>query len=65
MAGNKQLGHAKATKNDEFYTEYSTISNEVGHYRDQFKGKIVYCNCDNRIGAISGSIFTATSLHSV
>lgn len=47
MAGNKQLGHAKATKNDEFYTEYSTISNEVGHYRDQFKGKIVYCNCDD------------------
>lgn len=47
MADNKKLKNAKAVKNDEFYTEYSTISDEVSHYRDQFKGKIVYCNCDD------------------
>lgn len=44
---NKQLHEAKAAKNDEFYTEYSTISNEMGHYRSQFKDQTVYCNCDD------------------
>lgn len=47
MAGNKQLQNAKAAKNDEFYTEYSTISNEMGHYRSQLKGQVIYCNCDD------------------
>ena len=47
MADNKKLQNAKAVKNDEFYTEYSTISNEMGHYRDQFRNQVVYCNCDD------------------
>lgn len=47
MADNTKLKNAKAVKNDEFYTCYDTISNEIGHYRDQFKGQIVYCNCDD------------------
>ena len=47
MANNEKLVKAKELKNDEFYTEYSTIANEIGHYRDKFKGKIVYCNCDD------------------
>ena len=47
MADNKKLQNAKATKNDEFYTEFSTISNEMGHYREQLKGQTVYCNCDD------------------
>ena len=44
---NKNLHEAKKAKNDEFYTLYSDIENEVQHYKDQFKNKIVYCNCDN------------------
>lgn len=47
MADNTKMRKAAATKNDEFYTCYDTISNEVGHYRDQFKGKVIYCNCDD------------------
>ena len=47
MADNKKMQQAKADKNDEFYTEYSTISDEMGHYREQFEGKTVYCNCDD------------------
>lgn len=44
---NEKLKLAKELKNDEFYTEYKTISDEIGHYRNQFQGKIVYCNCDD------------------
>ena len=47
MANNKKLKLAKEIKNDEFYTEYQTISNEMGHYRDKFKNKVIYCNCDD------------------
>ena len=44
---NDKLMKAKEVKNDEFYTEYKTISDEIGHYRNQLKGKIIYCNCDD------------------
>ena len=44
---NKVLQSAKAKKNDEFYTQLSDIEKELGHYRDQFKGKVVLCNCDD------------------
>jgi hypothetical protein len=44
---NKNLHNAKASKNDEFYTQYSDIENEVLHYKNQFENKIVLCNCDN------------------
>ena len=47
MADNKKMQNAKAVKNDEFFTEYSTISNEMGHYRSQLKDQIIYCNCDD------------------
>ena len=47
MADNKKMQQAKAVKNDEFYTEYGTISDEMGHYRKQFEGQAVYCNCDD------------------
>ena len=43
---NKSLHKARRNKNDEFYTQMSDIEKEVKHYRDQFKGKVVYCNCD-------------------
>lgn len=44
---NKNLTNAKKAKNDEFYTKLSDIENELKYYKDQFKDKIVYCNCDN------------------
>lgn len=44
---NKNLLNAKNTKNDEFYTQLSDIEKELQHYTEHFKGKIVYCNCDN------------------
>ena len=32
---------------DEFYTQLSDIERELEHYRKLFRGKVVYCNCDD------------------
>jgi hypothetical protein len=51
MALNRSLHAAKAAKQDEFYTQYVDIEKEVEAYLeldpDTFRGKIVYCNCDD------------------
>ena len=47
MADNKALGRAKDAKQDEFYTQLSDIEAELKHYRAFFKGKTVFCNCDD------------------
>jgi hypothetical protein len=44
---NNNLKKAKSDKNDEFYTQLSDIENELRHYKAHFKGKVVYCNCDD------------------
>ena len=44
---NTNLHIAKKSKNDEFYTLLSDIEKEMYHYREFFKGKVVYCNCDD------------------
>lgn len=44
---NKNLTQAKKAKNDEFYTQLSDIEKELYHYRDFFRGKVVFCNCDD------------------
>ncbi|MFA9262805.1 MAG: adenine-specific methyltransferase EcoRI family protein [Undibacterium sp.] len=38
---------AKATKQDEFYTQLSDIEKELRHYSKEFEGKTVLCNCDD------------------
>lgn len=47
MAGNKSLHAANKAKEDEFYTELSDIENELKHYKEHFKDKVVLCNCDD------------------
>lgn len=44
---NTYLQVAKNKKNDEFYTTYEGIQKEVINYKEQLKGKIIYCNTDN------------------
>lgn len=46
-SSNNNLHKAKDSKKDEFYTQLSDIENELKHYKDHFKDKIVYCNCDD------------------
>ena len=45
--GNRTLSKAKSAKQDEFYTQLVDIENELRHYRTEFRGKIVLCNCDD------------------
>jgi hypothetical protein len=48
---NRSLSAAKASKQDEFYTQYVDIQKEVEAYLefdpDTFRSKVVYCNCDD------------------
>ena len=47
MSNNAALHAARKGKKDEFYTQLSDIENELKHYSHHFKGKTVYCNCDD------------------
>lgn len=48
---NKNLSAAKSAKNDEFYTQFADINNEINAYTeynpDVFRGKTVLCPCDD------------------
>jgi len=50
MAKNANLRAANLNKNDEFYTGYDDIKKELIHYTKHFKGKSIYCNCDDHNG---------------
>lgn len=41
------LGKAKKNKADEFYTQLPDIESEMRHYKKQFRGKVIFCNCDD------------------
>lgn len=44
---NKALSDAAKAKKDEFYTQLVDIENELRHYKEHFKDKVVLCNCDD------------------
>lgn len=45
---NANLLYSKAGKQDEFYTQITTIEDELSRYpKAVFEGKVVLCNCDN------------------
>lgn len=44
---NTNLGKAGKAKKDEFYTQLTDIEKELRNYKEQFRGKVVYCNCDD------------------
>jgi hypothetical protein len=46
-SSNKNLRKANTAKSDEFYTQLSDIEKELGNYKDHFKNKVVFCNCDD------------------
>lgn len=47
MSTNSNLAAAMGAKQDEFYTQLTTIEDELRHYRKHFRGKVVLCNCDD------------------
>ena len=44
---NAGLNAAGKAKKDEFYTQLTDIEKELRHYRQHFRGKTVFCNCDD------------------
>lgn len=46
-SSNKNLHKASQAKKDEFYTQLADIEKELKHYKSQFRGKVVFCNCDD------------------
>jgi hypothetical protein len=44
---NNNLHKANLAKKDEFYTQLADIENELKNYKDQFRGKVIFCNCDD------------------
>src|SRR3989339_487764 len=44
---NSNLHKAGRAKQDEFYTQLIDIEKELKHYKEQFRDKVVYCNCDD------------------
>ena len=51
MSKNNNLHAAKTAKNDEFYTRFEDINDEINReehgYVKHFKNSVVYCNCDD------------------
>ena len=47
MAGNSNLHMSRGAREDEYYTELSLIEDELKHYKEHFKNKVVFCNCDD------------------
>ena len=50
------LHRSRSVKNDEFYTRIETIEDELKHYTEHFKGRVVFCIVMIRNRAISGGI---------
>jgi len=48
---NKHLRKRQVEPNDEWYTLYEDVEKELSNYKKHFKGKVVYCNCDNKNSA--------------
>ena len=46
-AKNAALNQASRAKEDEFYTKITDIEKELRHYKEHFKDKIIFMNCDD------------------
>lgn len=46
-SSNKHLRKASKSKKDEFYTQLADVEKELKNYKNQFRNKVVYCNCDD------------------
>lgn len=58
-AKNTLLQKAKKSKSDEFYTQLSDIESELQYYKNHFKNKVVYCNCDDPMNSNFFNYFAA------
>ena len=54
---NKNLNKAREDKKDEFYTQYKDAYDELKEYAPKYKGKVVYCPCDNPNWSVFVQVF--------
>ncbi|MBR3270067.1 modification methylase [Candidatus Saccharibacteria bacterium] len=47
MGSNANFHKASIVKNDEFYTRLVDIEDELKYYKEHFKNKVIFCNCDD------------------
>lgn len=47
MGKNADLRKAGKAKQDEFYTQLTDIEKEMKYYKNHFKDKVIFCNCDD------------------
>ena len=47
MATNNNLQMSRSGRQDEFYTQKSTVEDELWHYKKYFENKTVFCNADD------------------
>lgn len=47
MAKNTDLNKANRAKKDEFYTQITDIEKEMRYYKEHFRNKTIFCNCDD------------------
>ena len=59
----RALNRAKKAKNDEFFTLRGNVEKEVVFYRDQLRGKTVFCPCNDRPGTAFVEHFHAQYAH--
>lgn len=62
-SGNNNLHKSRSGKTDEFYTQISLIENELRHYKDFFKGKTIFCNCDDPVESNYWKYFELNFVH--
>ena len=60
---NRRLSEAKRAKQDEFYTQLTDIADELKFYKNQLKGKVVFCNCDDPFESNFFKYFAANFNH--
>ena len=44
---NIELSKSKRNPNDEFYTLYEDVREDLEYYKERFRGKTIYCPCDD------------------
>lgn len=57
------LQSAKSQKQDEFYTQLVDIEKELKHYKEQFKGKVIFLNCDDPLESNFWKYFALNFTH--
>ena len=51
MNKNANMIRSQMDPRNDFYTQLDDIENEMRHYWEHFRGKVVYCNCDDSLAS--------------